>query len=98
MQELTRAALGQVVGGDFTPLPGVSGPCGVQKPVQYWENAHPAASNAKLMEYATSDAPNSLPGKGGVPYTDAEAGDFASSVSNIYSGVKRAGRWAMSKF
>ena len=52
MQELTRAALGRVVGGDSTPLPGVSGPCGVQKPQYYWENAHPARPNAKVTEYA----------------------------------------------
>jgi len=97
MHELTRAALDRVVGGEFTSLPNVSAPCGVQpKPQYYWENSH-AVNNSRLMEFATSDAPNSLPGKGGVPYSDAEARDFANNVRGIYTGAKRLGSWALSK-
>ena len=97
MQELTRTALGRVVGSGFTPLANTIGPCGVQpKPQYYWENPHPR-NNSRLMELATTDSPNSLPGKGGVPYSDAESADFANAVRNLYTNARDAGRWALSK-
>jgi hypothetical protein len=97
MHELTRTELDRVVGGEFKPLANLSGPCGVQaKPQYYWENAHPR-NNARVMELATTDSPNSLPGKGGVPYSDSETAEFANAVRNLYTNARNAGRWALSK-